>query len=130
MAGESPTGTQVVRLVPYIYLRSDQADRDVKIRLSVALQTDDVQQMVEKLPQPFAETPKQVLQFFRRTYLLGLADDWRFMTEVEIARFLAQEVARENGVDEPPEDEEPPLDDNEFGVASEGDDADFGEDDA
>lgn len=110
----APTGAQLVRFVPYIYLRSDKADRNVKLRLSVGLNTDDVNQLLEKLPQPFSDTAKQALQFYRRTYLLELADDWRYMTELEISRFLVAEVARENGIADPPDDEVPPLDENEF----------------
>ncbi|WP_156478051.1 hypothetical protein [Acetobacter malorum] len=116
----TPTGAQLVRFVPYIYLRSDKADRNVKLRLSIGLNTDDVNQLLEKLPQPFSDTATQALQFYRRSYLLDLADDWRYMTEVEISRFLAADVARENGVAEPPDDEVPPLDEDEF-ATSEGD---------
>lgn len=99
--------SEVVRFVPYIYMKSRKAQREIKIRLSAGLHSDDVAHLLSRINEGLEETPNQALQALRRQNLLDLADDWQYMTGEEVDRFLARDQALENGVDEPPADEIP-----------------------
>lgn len=104
---------EVIRLVPYLFLVSPLTGREVKIRISEGLKQPDALDFAGKLSEDFADTPLEILTYLRRTALLESANDWRFMTEVEIAAFLRRDVNNENGVGEPAPDEVPPDNSNE-----------------
>jgi hypothetical protein len=104
---------EVIRLVPYLFLVSPMSGREVKIRISEGLKQPDAQDFVGKLSEDFADTPIEILTYLRRTALLEIASDWRFMTEAEIAAYLRRDVNNENGVGEPAPDEVPPDNSNE-----------------
>ena len=98
----------IIRFVPYIYLVSPSTCQEVKLRLDVGLQPIDALDLAQRcLTATFIDSPAEVLDQARLVNLLGMAEDWRFMTEGEIGAFLSRDVLEEAGIRPPdmPEDD-------------------------
>ncbi|MBS0987431.1 hypothetical protein JK182_01820 [Acetobacter okinawensis] len=108
--------SDIIRMIPFIYLVSPTTGREVGLRIVESLEYEDAKAMLEELSNPFTETPHEVLTFLRRYGLLEFASDWRFMTPREISNFISRQNAKQDGavipLDELPTDTQNQSDDD------------------
>lgn len=108
--------SDIIRMIPFIYLVSPTTGREVGLRITESLDYEDAKVMLGDLNKPFTETPHEVLTFLRRHGLLEFASDWRFMTPREISNFISRQNAKQDGaiipLDELPTDTQNQSDDD------------------